>query len=80
MLIPQSADGISTRRQGSLPVGIAELRRQLASPGTMSNGHRQRLLELTTRLAHVQALGDEYARVGLSTEAAMTLSGAVASV
>lgn len=55
-----------TRRQGSRGIDLAELRSQLASPSSFEDGHRQRLLELSQRLARVQALGNEYARLELS--------------
>jgi len=66
MLIPQPVSSIPPPEQGSHRVGIAELRRQLASPSTIEDGHRQRLLELATRLSRVQRLGDEYTRVAMS--------------
>ena len=42
------------------------------------DGTRQRLLELTRRLAHVRSLGDEYHRVELS-EAALEAIGQTAT-
>jgi hypothetical protein len=73
MLVPQQAQSQSQARQGCRPASVGELRRQLASPSSMDDGNRQRLLELKRRLARVQALGDEFARVSLSpmAEAAM---------
>lgn len=70
MLIPQHPQRDSRVGQGSPRVSFAELRKELASPSRISDGVRQRLLELAQRVAHVQELGDEYARVGLSEEAA----------
>jgi len=70
MLIPQKAQCRSSGRQGSRPVGLKELRSQLQRPSAMNDEHRQRLLECVRRLARVRALGDEYARVGLSPQAA----------
>jgi hypothetical protein len=80
MLIPQTAQPDISRRQGSKAVGLAELRRALASPSRISDGTRQRLLDLAQRLTAVRRLGDEYARVGLSehVRSAMGL-GAAAS-
>jgi len=57
-------------RQGRLPTDFAELRRLLASPSRLTDGHRQRLLDLARRVARVQALGGEYRRVSLSDRAA----------
>jgi hypothetical protein len=66
MLIPQSARSESRKGHGSPGVNLAELRRLLASPSEMNEGHRQRLLDLARSWARVQALGDGYARVELS--------------
>lgn len=60
-------------RQGGRTNGIAELRRQLARPSQLTDGHRQRLLDLATRLKRVQALGGEYRRVTLSDFATTAL-------
>ena len=73
MLIPQTAPHGSSGRHGRQAVGLAELRRQLACPSALNDEHRQRLLECVGRLARVRALGDEYARVGLSPQAATAL-------
>jgi hypothetical protein len=54
-------------------VDFAELRGHLASPSVVGDGHRQRLQELAKRLARVQALGDEYARVAFSSFVAAAL-------
>jgi hypothetical protein len=80
MLIPRQAESAPQRRQGGRRTGIAELRRQLASPSVLTEGHRQRLLELAKRLARVQALGDEYARVELSSYVAAALGRPAAAV
>ena len=53
-------------RQGSRHVSLAELRSCLEAPSSMSDGHRQRLIELAQQVAGIQLLGGEYARVGLS--------------
>ena len=77
MLISQEAQGRSPGRQGGPRVSLTELRRQLSAPTANQSVHRQGLLELAGRLARVQALGDEYARVALSpfVVAAMERSG-----
>lgn len=80
MLIPQTTGRDRGGEQGRSPVTLADVRCELALPSTeMSSGVRQRLLGLAQRLARVQALGDEYGRVGFSPEAAealdRTLSG-----
>ena len=69
MLISQQAQRQAPVSQGSGQANVAELRDQLAEPSTLSDGNRQRLLELARRLARVQALGDEYVRVGFSESA-----------
>ena len=76
MLIIQEAHGEAPRTQGSLRSSLAELRSQLADPTSLSDGNRQRLLDLLRRLARVQALGDAYVRVGLSDSALEALSAA----
>ncbi len=78
MLIPQQADRCSGNRQGRRESGMAELRSQLTKPSSISDGTRQRLLALARRLAAVQALGDEYARVTLSPHAAAALGKPIA--
>lgn len=70
MLIPQQAQRKTGRWQGSPRISLAQLRRHLADPSSIPDGHRQRLLDLAKRLARVKALGDEYSRVELSDEAA----------
>jgi len=66
MLISQEVQSQSSRPHGSGSGSLAELRRQLAAPSDLSDGNRQRLLELVRRLARVRSLGDEYGRVELS--------------
>jgi len=51
---------------GSGAAELAELRRDLARPSRLDDGHRQRLLDLAQRVARVQGLGGEYSRVSLS--------------
>jgi hypothetical protein len=65
MLVSQHR-GSSPSRQGSRKVGLAELRRGLSQLPQVGDVHRQRLLDLRQRLARVQALGGEYARIGFS--------------
>jgi hypothetical protein len=69
MLIPQNAQCEAHERHGCRESALAELRRSLANPSALSDGHRQRLLELSRRLARVGALGDEYSRVVFSDAA-----------
>ena len=78
MLISQVAQGERPRKQGGTEAGLAELRRQLAEPSSLSDGNRQRLLELARRLARIQGLGGEYARVTLSKQAAAATPQVVA--
>jgi hypothetical protein len=66
MLISQPVQLDKGRRHGSRAASLAELRTMLSRPSRFSDGHRQRLLDLTQRLAAVQGLGDEYARVDVS--------------
>jgi hypothetical protein len=80
MLIPQEAQCQSARLQGSGRTEMAELRRRLESPSGLTLKHRQRLMEIVQRLARVQALGDEYTRVGLSEHATEAMRQPVALV
>jgi len=66
MLVSQRPQRGSGARQGSLGAVLAELERQSAAPSSIDDGLRQRLLVLSRRLARVQSLGNEYARVSLS--------------
>ena len=75
MLVPQCARSGAASRQGGRRVALAELRRHLSAPSRLGDGQRQRLLGLASRLARVQALGDEYARVELSEFASAALAG-----
>jgi len=67
MLISQRTQCELAGRQGCQPVSLAELRHQLARPSSMTDGHRQRLLELVHKLERVQSLGGEYSRVDVSS-------------
>lgn len=78
MLTSQIAQREPDGRQGRPRVDLAELRRQLARPSTMDDGHRQRLLEFVQKLARVRALGGEYARVDLSEFASVAVMQNVA--
>lgn len=80
MLISRKAPRGAAGGQGRSAVGLAELRTSLCDTSHLGDGHRQRLLELAQRLARVQALGDEYARVGLSPMAADAMERSTASV
>ncbi len=66
MLIPRQAESETAARHGGPHATFAELRRRLAEPSKIDDGHRQRLLELARRSARIQALGDEFARVEVS--------------
>lgn len=72
MLIPHQAESETDPRHGRRE-SFAQLRRQLSKPSELSDGNRQRLLELARRLARIQALGDEYARVDFSESAAAAI-------
>ena len=74
MLISQEVRSPASGPQGSGRGGLAELRRQLAEPSALSDGNRQRLLELARRLARVRSLGDEYVRVCFSDSATDALA------
>ena len=78
MLVSQQAESGATGSQGSGRAGLAELRRRLSDPSSLSDGNRQRLAELARRLARVQALGDEYVRVEFSGAAMAALAGPAA--
>jgi hypothetical protein len=70
MLTLQSAQSGIAGGQGCLAAVRAELQADPSIPRASSEVHRQRLLELAGRLARVQALGCECARVGFSPEIA----------
>jgi hypothetical protein len=73
MLIPQKARQVA-QGQGCPDVTFADLRRSLANPQALSEGHRQRLLELSQRLRRVQALGGEHHPVSMSEQAQAALA------
>lgn len=66
--------------QGCLRPVLAELQRQGAGPSACDDGFRQRLLVLAQRLARVQTLGNEYARVGFSSHVEAALQARTAAV
>jgi len=66
MLVSQRRQSGSRHRHGSLRAVLAELQRQSVAPSRIEDGLRQRLLVLSRRLARVQSLGDECARVSFS--------------
>ncbi len=68
MLILQSAQRKPVTRQGSRGSMLTELQADPTAPGVPTGTSRRRLLNLAERLARVQALGDEYARVCFSPE------------
>ncbi len=76
MLIPQNGLSESSLRQGCRTVTLDELRKSLTEPTQLSDWHRQRLLELVQRLDRVRALGDVYAGIELSGDAAVALDAA----
>jgi hypothetical protein len=77
MLVSQQPVCRTPPRQGCLRAALAELQRRGADPSPCEDGLRQRLLILARRLARVQALGNEYARVDLSQQAKTALGGTV---
>ena len=80
MLVPRLTQRERRKRHGSGCASLAELRRQLARPSRIQKRHRQRLLDLSHRLAHVQELGGEFARVEFSDKAVAALAGEAAAV
>ena len=66
--------------QGGPRTSLAELRRRLARPSRLDQGHRQRLLELTQRLARVRELGAAFGRVECSGYVLAAMSEAPAAV
>lgn len=80
MFIPQGTHGGPDRRHGGRNVSLAELRRQLDRPSSLDNGLRQRLLDLAQCLDRVQALGDDFGRVQLSSHASAALKSSATPV
>ena len=69
MLISQEAKRERTGGQGCRQTDFVEVRQRLERPSELDDGHRQRLLDMATRVARVQALGGAYRRVSLSAHA-----------
>lgn len=67
----------SCMEHGCFRTALAELQSRSAAPSDYQDGLRQRLLVLARRLASVQSLGSEYARVALSQHAEAVLAEAV---
>jgi hypothetical protein len=74
MLIGQSAQSEVDPRQGSRATILDELQADREAPRVPAGIHQQCLLNLADRLARVQALGDEYARVGFSPQVEVMVS------
>ena len=66
MLTSRSDVPDGRRRHGCKAARLAELRRALSRPSSLSEGLRQRLLDLERRLAAVQRLGGGLDRVDMS--------------
>lgn len=66
MLISQLAQCEVAAAQGSHAAVLAELQATPEAPRVPTGAHRRRLLDLAERLARVQSLGGEYARVCFS--------------
>lgn len=75
MLAVQQAHGRPSRRDGRSPNGLAELRDQLAGDRPLSATARQRLRELSQRLARVQALSGEISGVAFSSMVEAAVAG-----
>jgi len=60
------ASGETVARQGSCERVLAELNADREAPRVPAGDYRQCLLNLADRLAYVQAMGGEYARVSFS--------------
>ena len=73
MLITQEVES-GRSGQGSPGASLSQLRQELASPESLSDDSRQRLLELDKRLSRLTALGGEHFRVGFSQSAVSALA------
>ena len=80
MLVSQRQASGSCMEHGCFRTTLAELQRHGAAPSDYQDGLRQRLLVLAQRLARVQSLGDEYARVAFSQHAEAVLAENAAAV
>ena len=74
MLVSQRQVSGSCMEHGCFSATLAELQRSGAAPSNNKDGLRQRLLVLAERLAQVQSLGGEYARVAFSEHAEAVLA------
>ena len=74
MLVSQRQANGSCMEHGCFSATLAELQHSGAAPSNYRDGLRQRLLVLAERLAKVQSLGGEYARVAFSEHAEAVLA------
>ena len=75
MLAPEMAHRGAAAEQGSFAAVFAELQTGPAAPQVPDGAFRQRLLILADRLARVQALQGQHARVGFSPHVRVLLAG-----
>lgn len=80
MLVSKRQASGSCMEQGCFCTTLAELQNQNATPSNYQDGLRQRLLVLEQRLARVQSLGSEYARVVFSPHSEAVLAEDAAAV
>lgn len=78
MLIPHRAGADVPDEHGCPSFGVSDLRARLMDPTDLDVRDRQRLMSLANRLARVQALGGEYARVEFSAHVATARDGSAA--
>lgn len=78
MLIPHRAEADVEDEHGCPFESVSDLRARLTDPMDLGPRDRQRLKSLAGRLARIQALGGEYARVEFSPMAAAARDGSVA--
>ncbi len=74
MLVSQRQVSGSCMEHGCFSTALTELQRSSAAPSNYRDGLRKRLLVLAERLARVQSLGGEYARVAFSEHAEAVLA------
>lgn len=80
MLVSQYVPSGLSRRHGGRRPNLAELRRRLADPSNVEDGHQQRLEELVRRLDRVRAIGNEYAQLELSEFVTSAMDRSVVAV
>ena len=80
MLCPQKVRCKAAGGNGISAIGFDELRKKLANETSLSDAHRQRLLDIGKRLARVQAYGTEYAGISLSPMAAAVVEQSAVTV